>query len=142
MLQGNSRKGFGRCRHCCLCATGKIYSLYSVTNSWWDDISRTLFVISPVSYHVFAGGGLENFDKTQVREGVNKQKSLQTFLQKIGVFIIYIYMIAYQNSLKHMILINHIFFFNMIFRSRTGGGLPFFLKIKKMLRMFRNKRIY
>ena len=36
----------------------------------------------PVSYHVFAGGGLENFDKTQVREGVNKQKSLQTFYKK------------------------------------------------------------
>ena len=45
--QGNSRKGFGRCRLSFLCAEGWIDSVYSTTNSW-DDISQALFVNSPV----------------------------------------------------------------------------------------------
>ena len=46
-IHDNSRIGFGRCRLRCLCAEGKIDSVYSVTDSW-DDISQTLFVNSPV----------------------------------------------------------------------------------------------
>ena len=48
-MQGNSRKGPGRCRLSCLCSEGEIDSVYSVTNRS-DDISQTLFVNSPVYY--------------------------------------------------------------------------------------------
>ena len=47
LRQENSRKGFGRSRLSCVCAKELIDSVYSVQNSW-DDISRALFVNSPV----------------------------------------------------------------------------------------------
>ena len=50
-IQGNSRKGFERCRLSCLLHYIHYLSIPSHTNSL-DDISLTLFVISPVyPYH-------------------------------------------------------------------------------------------
>ena len=51
-IQGNSRKGFGRCRRLsCLLHYIHFTSLPLHTNSW-DDISWTLFVNSPV-YQIY-----------------------------------------------------------------------------------------
>ena len=47
ILQGNSRKGFWKCRLSCLFHYVHYLSIPLQTNSW-DDISRTLFANSPV----------------------------------------------------------------------------------------------
>ena len=47
-VQGNSRKGFGRCRLNCLLYYIHYLSIPMQTSSW-DDIFRTLFLSSPVS---------------------------------------------------------------------------------------------
>ena len=52
MIQGNSRKKFWRSRLRCVQRDRYVDSVYTVTNSW-DDISRTLFVNSPVQYYTY-----------------------------------------------------------------------------------------
>ena len=53
IIQGNSRKGFGRCRLNCFLDYIHYPSIPLHTNSW-DDISRALFVNSPVPHRLLS----------------------------------------------------------------------------------------
>ena len=70
-------KGLGWCRLSCLCAEGKIESVYSVTNTW-DDSSRTLFVNSSV----YSGESYETPWKIYPRIIDNDFQTIRTFCTK------------------------------------------------------------